>query len=122
MTRSSDFNGLDRTNRDLELGVDGTRTQFVGARFATNVPRGATITDARLVFTVDEVSTGASQLEIPRRRRRQCPANSTWPRIESTDQKHDRRIGSLEPTGVVDGWEKAGWIKPRPTWHLFFRK
>ncbi|HZD78996.1 MAG TPA: hypothetical protein VE646_02995 [Actinomycetota bacterium] len=53
------------TSSDLELVVDGSNQQTVGIRFAgTQIPAGATIQDAYVQFTVDEVSTGADTLTI----------------------------------------------------------
>ncbi|WP_158544439.1 PKD domain-containing protein [Blastococcus sp. TBT05-19] len=50
---------------DLNLAVDGTRTQTIGMRFAgVEVPRGATITAAHVQFQADEVDSGATTLRI----------------------------------------------------------
>ena len=57
---------VDLTSSDLEL-VDegGTVNQEVGLRFnLVNIPRGATITNAYLQFTTDEVESGASNLSV----------------------------------------------------------
>ena len=57
-------NAVNLTNGDLELGVDGTVAQLVGLRFpGLSVPQGATITNAYVQFTADEVpNTGAALL------------------------------------------------------------
>ena len=54
------------TSSDLELVVDGTRgAQTVGMRFAgINVPRGATVTFARVQFQADETDSIATDLLI----------------------------------------------------------
>jgi chitodextrinase len=53
------------TSNDLELGLDGSRAQAVGLRFAgVDIPAGATILSASLLFTADEVKTGPSALSI----------------------------------------------------------
>lgn len=50
---------------DLELAVDGTKTQTVGIRYTSiDIPPGAIITNAYIQFTVDQVSTGAVSLLI----------------------------------------------------------
>ena len=48
---------------DLELTYDGGE-QRVGLRFPLDVPPGATINQSSLQFTVDEVSTGSTNLTI----------------------------------------------------------
>jgi hypothetical protein len=53
------------TGSDLELVVDATTVQTVGLRFpGVAVPPGATITDAYLQFSVDEVSTAPASLRV----------------------------------------------------------
>ncbi len=53
------------TSSDLELGFDRSRPQAVGLRFAgVGIPKGATILSASLLFTVDELGSGASSLSI----------------------------------------------------------
>lgn len=50
---------------DLELSDDGSDSQIVGMRFTDlDIPVGATITNAYLEFTVDEASTGTTNLTI----------------------------------------------------------
>ena len=63
--RTSDGN-MDLTSSDLELADEnGTTNQEVGLRFnAVNIPRGATITNAYIQFTTDEVESGAVNLKI----------------------------------------------------------
>ena len=58
-------NATDLGSSDLELGLDGSIAQQVGLRFAgVTVPRNATITNAWVQFTVDEVSTAATSLSV----------------------------------------------------------
>ncbi|MBS3651674.1 cadherin domain-containing protein [Pseudaminobacter sp. 19-2017] len=53
------------TSSDLELTFDGSTQQTVGMRFTgLDIPKGAVITNAYIQFTVDTVTTGASQLQI----------------------------------------------------------
>jgi chitodextrinase len=53
------------TSGDLELGFDGSREQALGLRFVgVDVPPGATILSASLLFTVDEQKSGPSSLAI----------------------------------------------------------
>lgn len=55
------------TSSDLELVYDSATTgnQYVGMRFNNvNVPKGKTITNAYIQFTVDEVNSGATNLTI----------------------------------------------------------
>jgi hypothetical protein len=53
------------TSSDLELTEDTGVNQIVGMRFPNAaLPQGATILDAQLIFTVDEVSTEATTVEI----------------------------------------------------------
>ncbi|HSE08346.1 MAG TPA: hypothetical protein VLB29_06750 [Nocardioidaceae bacterium] len=56
---------MDLTSSDLELTTDNSTQQVVGMRFpGLAIPAGATITNAYVQFTVDEVSTGAVSLTI----------------------------------------------------------
>ncbi|MBL3588644.1 MAG: cadherin-like domain-containing protein [gamma proteobacterium endosymbiont of Lamellibrachia anaximandri] len=48
---------------DLEL-INDDQDQVIGMRFVMDVPQGAVIDKASVRFTVDEVSTGAGDLEI----------------------------------------------------------
>jgi hypothetical protein len=59
-------NGWLYTNSsDLEMVQDGTATQAIGLRYAgLSIPKGATILDAWIQFTVDERSTGPVGLRI----------------------------------------------------------
>ncbi len=58
-------NVVDLASSDLELGADGATAQQVGLRFpGVNIPAGATIANAWVQFTVDEVSTGATSLAV----------------------------------------------------------
>ena len=53
------------SSSDLELPYDGSSEQIVGLRFRSlNVPRGATITDAYITFTVDEYKSGNISMDI----------------------------------------------------------
>ena len=53
------------TSGDLELVTDGSSVQTVGLRFPSlAVPRGATVTQARIQFSTDEVKTAATSLQV----------------------------------------------------------
>jgi len=50
---------------DIELGADGSTAQVVGLRFQSlDIPQGATILSAELLFTVDEVDSGTTDVVI----------------------------------------------------------
>jgi len=53
------------TSGDLDMTVDDLENQMTGLRFdIMTIPQGASITNAYLQFTVDEVSTGTANLSI----------------------------------------------------------
>ena len=52
------------TNGDLDLTESGGDTQTMGVRFLLNVPAGATIVNAYIQFTADEVRSAATSLII----------------------------------------------------------
>ena len=53
------------TSSDLEFGLNGSRSQSVGLRFAgVTVPEGAAIKEAFLRFEAEETSTGRASLRI----------------------------------------------------------
>lgn len=53
------------TSSDLEIGNDGGTEQYMGVRFINvDVPQGATISNAKLVFRADETDFVTSQLNI----------------------------------------------------------
>ncbi|NIP83206.1 MAG: hypothetical protein GWM90_29835, partial [Gemmatimonadetes bacterium] len=85
---------MDLTSSDLELGVEKA-PQRVGLRFpGVTVPQGAWILGASVRFTVDEVSAGASSLEL---RGELSPNASTY-----TSGSGD--IGARPTTSAVVGW------------------
>jgi hypothetical protein len=56
-------NSMDLTSTDLELISDGGTAQEVGMRFqSVTVPQGATITNAYIQFTTDELDSGTTNL------------------------------------------------------------
>ncbi|MDX1431660.1 MAG: PilC/PilY family type IV pilus protein [Gammaproteobacteria bacterium] len=56
---------VDAGSSDLELGRDGGDEQIVAVRFASvNVPKGATIVSAEVVFTVEDNETGELDLDV----------------------------------------------------------
>ena len=84
---------------DLELGFDNFRPHMVGLRFALPVPQGAAITDASLIFTVDESQTGSSSLEI------RAEASDDASPIGST--KYD--LSSRTATDAFASWQPPAW-------------
>jgi len=53
------------TSTDLELTEDGGATQTIGIRFRNvQIPQGATVLGADLTFTVDEATSGTTELSI----------------------------------------------------------
>jgi hypothetical protein len=57
--------GMYLNSSDLELVTDGATLQTVGMRFANiSVPKGATITNAYITFTVDEAQSGITSLSF----------------------------------------------------------
>ena len=56
--------GYSQTSSDLEIPREGGQQQIVGVRFqGVDIPRGATVTDARIEFIID--STSASGYNAP---------------------------------------------------------
>jgi hypothetical protein len=86
---------------DLELVYDGSN-QTVGMRFrAVNVPKGATITNAYLQFTVDERDSKATDLNI-------YAEKSATPAIY---KKLKYNISSREKTASSVAWSVPAWKK-----------
>ncbi|MCB1755068.1 MAG: VWA domain-containing protein [Gammaproteobacteria bacterium] len=53
------------TSSDLELPRDGSSEQVIGLRFRDlKIPHGATVTNAKLTFEIDEEKTGSTSLYI----------------------------------------------------------
>ncbi len=85
---------------DLELVTDGTVNQKVGMRFTgITVPKGATITNAYIQFTVDETATTSTSLSI-----RGQAADNAGSFTTSTGNISGR---SLTTASVA--WNPAGW-------------
>lgn len=58
-----DTNAVSLTDTTLELGVNSSRSQYVGLRFTgLNIPRGATVLDAFVDFTASGNSTATTNL------------------------------------------------------------
>jgi hypothetical protein len=84
---------------DLELTTDGTTVQTVGLRFTNvTVPRGATITNAYVQFSVDEVSTAATSLNVAAQDADTAAAFTTA----------TRNISSRPRTAAI-AWTPASW-------------
>ena len=53
------------TSSDLELPKDGSNEQIVGLRFRNLlIPQGATVTNAKITFEIDEYKTGSVSMQI----------------------------------------------------------
>jgi hypothetical protein len=89
-----------RAGSDLELVVDAGSAQTVGLRFAgLAVPRNATITNAYLQFTVDEVTTAAASLTV------RGQAADNVPTFDSTQFG----ISGRPRTTASAAWNPPGW-------------
>ena len=87
---------------DLELVTDAGNVQTVGMRFAgVTVPRNATVTNAYVQFTVDEVTTGATSLTL---RAQAADAAATF--VAGTG---NRNISSRPVTGASVAWTPPAW-------------
>jgi uncharacterized protein YjiK len=87
---------------DLELGADGGTSQTVGIRFANlGIPQGATIVDAYIQFTVDEVDSGATSVVI----RGQAADNA------ATFTTGSGNITSRPVTGTSVSWSPVPWTQ-----------
>jgi chitodextrinase len=87
------------TSSDLELGFERTREQAVGLRFTgVDIPKGATIVSASVLFTADEVKTGAASVSI-----RGEAADNAAPFSGSGN------ISGRQTTSNVVGWNPPDW-------------
>ena len=87
---------------DLELVYDTTSTgnQYVGMRFNNvNVPKGKTITNAYIQFTVDEKNSGSTSLTI----KGQAADNTT------TFTTAANNVSSRATTAASVAWAPAAW-------------
>ncbi len=90
----------DLSSTDLELVTDGTTLQLVGMRFVNlTIPKNATITNAYIQFTTDEVSTAATTVSIAA----EAVDNSA---IFTTA---DNNISARALAGVTASWNPAAW-------------
>ena len=88
------------SSSDLEL-VDDGGLQTVGLRFAgIAVPKGATVTNAYVQFTVDEATTGAASLTIAG----QATDNAL------TFTTASKNISSRARTVTATAWNPASWL------------
>ncbi len=91
---------VDLSSSDLELVADGSSVQTVGLRFSgVAIPNDATITNAYVQFTVDEVSTGATNLTV----RGQAADNA--PAFTSTTNN----VSSRTRTSALASWAVPSW-------------
>ncbi|HBA88143.1 MAG TPA: hypothetical protein DCZ75_09220 [Geobacter sp.] len=87
---------------DIELVYDTTTTgnQYVGLRFTgVNVPKGKTITNAYIQFTVDEVTTAATSLTV----KGQAADNA------ATFTTATYNVSSRAKTAASVAWSPASW-------------
>jgi hypothetical protein len=85
---------------DLELTTDGTTVQTVGMRFTNvTVPSGATLTNAYVQFSVDEVSTATTSLTIT------AQAADT----AATFTTATSNISGRPRTAATTSWAPASW-------------
>jgi chitodextrinase len=90
---------LGLTGGDLELGLDRGREQAVGLRFAgVDIPQGASILSASLLFTADEVKTGPSSLSI------RGVASDDTPTFSGTGD-----VSSRPTTSAGVAWSPPDW-------------
>ena len=90
----------DLSSTDLELVTDGTTLQLVGMRFVNlTIPQNATITNAYIQFTTDEVSPAAASLSIAA----EAVDNSA---IFTTA---DNNISARVKTSVTASWSPPAW-------------
>ena len=85
---------------DLEVIDDNNDNQTIGLVFRNlNIPQGATITNATLQFTTDEVSTGICDLVIS--------GEATDNPADFTNNAND--VSSRLTTGASVNWSPPGW-------------
>jgi hypothetical protein len=85
---------------DLDLLESGPDPQVIGIRFAdVDVPQGATILDARVQFTADEVSAGSASLTIQ--------AEASDDALSFTNAMGD--VSSRPTTGTAVVWNPPDW-------------
>ncbi|HRG18567.1 MAG TPA: MopE-related protein, partial [Flavobacterium lutivivi] len=96
------WNGsMNLTSSDLELYTDEGNAQQVGLRFQNiTIPRGATITNAYVEFTVDELNSGAFSMKVAG---------------EATDNSNvfnasQYNISSRTKTSAFVNWSPANWV------------
>ena len=96
------WNGsVNLTSSDLELYSDEGNPQQVGLRFQNiSIPRGATITNAYLEFTVDETNSGAFSMKVSG----EATDNST---VFNASQYN---ISSRTKTNNFVNWSPANWV------------
>ena len=93
--------GVDLVSSDLELVTDGTTVQTVGMRFTNvTVPRGATITNAYVQFSVDETASTATGLTLAA----QAVDNA------STFTTAAGSISARARTAARVSWTPASWL------------
>ena len=88
------------TSSDLELILEGTTPQVVGMRFpGVTIPKGATIQSAKIQFTVDEVTSGATSLTFRGQAIDNAPTFTTA----------TANISSRTKTSASASWSPPAW-------------
>jgi hypothetical protein len=88
------------TSSDLELVVDGPKTQQVGVRFTNiDIPAGAVITSAYIQFSAREVGSAATSLQI-----RGLASDDLAPFTSSAND-----LSGRPTTSALVGWQPLAW-------------
>lgn len=91
---------IDLGSSDLELVFESSSQQTVGLRFrGIDVPQGATITSARIQFTVDETDSGSTNLTLR--------GEATDDAAAYTSSSHN--ISNRPTTSASVNWAPAPW-------------
>ena len=108
-------NGYSRNSSDLELPRDGSDEQVVGMRFrSVAIPAGATVTDARIVFTIDSTSKAKSSGYNAPVDYVIVGENMTGTRVQfSSSAEPEDRL--LNPTTAVVDWETTEFPRVNDT-------
>ena len=95
-----DDGDISHGSSDLELSSDGSDSQLIGMRFTgIGIPAGATITNAYILFTVDETNSGWTSLTIRGQDSGDAPAFTT----------SDYNVSDRATTSASANWRPAAW-------------
>lgn len=100
-------------DNDLQFGLTAGNNDRIGAmRFTPNIPQGAVITDARIQFTVDGVSTAVSSLVINAEAIDDSPAFQAVTNSLLTRPKTAASVAWAPPTWPTVGARTAAQLTP----------